>query len=309
VTVQDPRSATILFVRDSNDGGVPSAGPPDGAHATALVTSGLFGNPPLRASTDGSVLALTSYTVDAAGRATPTYWVDVRGVAHEVPIGRSTSADSADVAADGRAVYYAVGGGVLRYDTTTSARTRLCTGCLPAGNPAWARRDVVVSPDERTVAVTQVVGSRLYGGPIDARVTVVDVATGRVLWEQQGRERTGAQAWLFADDDTLVTTVGVGHYGATPAIHRVTGFRSAHVSDTATGVVGYGPIAHVDGVWWYYRDATGPTAVTSVYVNPDLTPAGERKLTDRVDGATTRNYEPVTTAPAAITLPPAGASG
>jgi hypothetical protein len=267
----------------------------------------MFANPPLRASADGSVIAFTSYTVDAAGRATPTYWVDVRGDAHEVPIDRSALADSADVAADGHAVYYSEGGSVLRYDTATSARTLLSAACLP--NRAEGRPDVVVSPDERTVAVTQEVGSRLYGGPISARVTVVDVVTGRVLWDQQGRERTGVQAWLFADDDTLVTTVGVGHYGATPVIHRVTGFRSAHVSDTSTGVVGYGPIAHVDGVWWYYRDATGPTTVTSVYVNPDLTPTGERKLTDRVDGATTHGYEPVTTAPAVITLPPPAASG
>jgi len=55
------------------------------------------------------------------------------------------------------------------------------------------RLDVVVGPDGRTAAVTQVTGSGLSGGPIAARVEVVDVALGRILWDQQSRERTARE--------------------------------------------------------------------------------------------------------------------
>ena len=87
------------------------------------------------------------------------------------------------------------------------------------------------------------------------------------------------------------------------SIHKLSGLRSATVTDRPTGVVGYGPISFVDGVWWYFRDSSTSPVVTSVLVNPDLTAAGEHKLVDRVDGARTYDYTPVSTAPGPISMP------
>ena len=109
-----------------------------------------------------------------------------------------------------------------------------------------------------------------------------------------------ARGEVFADNETLLETVG--DYGSPgPMIHEVTGLHSGHPEDTATAVRGYGPIRRLDGVWWYYRDS--PSGVTTVFVNPTLTPAAERRLVARVDGPTSGGYLPVSHAPGPVTPP------
>ena len=71
--------------------------------------------------------------------------------------------------------------------------------------------------------------------------------------------------------------------------------------ERSTGVTGYGPITHLNSQWWYARDAWDK--VTSLYTNPDLTPAHETKVADRIDGTTSLGYIPVTSRPATIPMP------
>jgi hypothetical protein len=278
------------------------AGPPDGQGAMRVLPEGLYGNPPLAASADGSVLAWTTYRLSALVTTVPTYWVAVRGIARAVPVSPDDRVSTVRVAADGHAVYYVVGQSLDRLDTATYAVTTMCTSCLGAVPIPAQGLGVAVSPDERTVAVSWSSQSHYYGSPISGQATVADVASSKVLWHVAAKDIDVPVVWTFADDDTLITTVGIGQYAATASIDKVSGFRSSNATVTPTGLVGYGPITHVDGVWWYARDTPGATAsTTTLYVNADLTPAGERKLVDRVDPETSFGYTPVTTAPGPIT--------
>jgi hypothetical protein len=301
-TSADPATATVLFTQDSPLGSVAMVGPPDGQGATRLLPEGRYGNPALAASADGSVLAWTAYRVTAQATSVPTYWVSMSGHGYPVPLPSAARVGAARVAADGRAVYYVVGRSLERYDATDHALTTMCTSCLGAVPfPAFGL-GLAVSPDERTVAVSWTDQPHENGSPISGQATVADVASSKVLWHVEAKDIDVPVVWTFADDDTLVTTVGVGPYAATASIDKVSGFRSSGATVTPTGLVGYGPITHVDGVWWYARDTPGTQVTTTLYVNADLTPAGERKLVDRVDGETSFGYTPVTTAPGPIAV-------
>ena len=299
---KDPATATVLFTQDSSTGRVPMAGPPDGAGATALLPQGLYGNPTLAASTDGRVLAWTAYTVTAQATSVPAFWVAVAGQARRLPLAEDSRVSGVRVAADGHAVYYVVGGSLQRYDTATSALTTMCTTCLGAVPwPAYGL-GLAVSPDERTVGISWTSQLSTVGQHMSGEATVADVASSKVLWHVAAQDIDVPVVWTFADDDTLVTTTGVGEFAPTASIDKVTGFRSAGATVEPTGLVGYGPITFVDGVWWYARDTPGATVTTTIYVNADLTPAGERKLADRVDGETSYGYTPVSSAPVPITV-------
>jgi hypothetical protein len=260
---RDPATATVLFSRDSPIGSVPMAGPPDGLGATPLLDDGMYGNPTLAASTDGRVLAWTAYRVTAQVTSVPTYWVSVDGTGLAVPLPVDSRVSAVRVAADGHAVYYAVDRSLRRYDTSTHALTTLCAACLGA---------VPLPVFGMGLAITS------------------------------GTDADGVVVWTFADDDTLITTVGVGQFAATSSIDKVGGLRSSSPTVTPTGLVGYGPISFVDGVWWYARDTPGTTVTTTLYVNADLTPEAERKLVDRVDGETSYGYTPVSARPGPITV-------
>ena len=298
---RDPSTATVLFTLDSPDGNVPMAGPPDGQGATPLLPDGLYGNPTLVSSADSAVLAWTAYRVSVAVTSVPTYWVSVAGSGRPVPLPADSPVSGVRVAADGHAVYYVVGQTLQRYDTASRALTTMCTTCLGAVPFPGLGLGLAVSPDERTVAVSWASQSA-DGSSSSGQATVADVASSKVLWHVEAKDIDVPVVWTFADDDTLVTTVGIGTYAATASIDKVSGFRSASATVTATGLVGYGPVTYVDGVWWYARDTPGAAVTTTLFVNADLTPAGERKLVDRVDGETSFGYTPVTTSPGPITL-------
>jgi hypothetical protein len=298
---EDPATATVLFTLDSPDGNVPMAGPPDGQGAAPLLPEGLYGNPTLVASADGSVLAWTAYRVTVGVTTLPTYWVSVAGSGRPVPMAGDSLVSGVRVAADGHAVFYVVGQSLQRYDTATRALTTMCTACLGAVPfPAFGL-GLAVSPDERTVGVSWTSQSA-DGSSSSGQATVADVASSKVLWHVEAKDIDGPVVWTFADDDTLITTVGIGQYAATASIDKVSGFRSSSATVTPTGLVGYGPITYVDGMWWYARDTPGAAVTTTIFVNADLTPAGERKLVDRVDSETSFGYTPVSTAPGPITV-------
>jgi hypothetical protein len=178
----------------------------------------------------------------------------------------------------------------------------MCTTCLGTVPSLAIGLGLALSPDERTVAVSWSSQSHIPGSPIAGQATVADVASSKVLWHVEAKDIDVPVVWTFADDDTLITTVGVGQYAATATIDKVSGFRSSSPTVTATGLVGYGPITYVDGVWWYARDTPGTQVTTTLYVNADLTPEGERKLVDRVDGERSFGYTPVSTAPGPIAV-------
>ena len=306
---QPPESAAVLFVQQTPLGGVLMSGPPDGRGAVALLPPGTSGGTDFAASADGSVIAYTSAVVLPAGSSGYTSWVADHGVARPVALAPTSvgPVTSWTVSADGRAAYVAVGNSLQRYDVRTHTLTTLCATCVPAAF-GDARREVAVSPDERTVAESTVQGSRFYGGQSVTDVTVVDVASGGKLWHHGERGFPQVLAWTFADDDTLITTSDSMQGQSVPEVHRVSGFRTSRVTDTATGVHGYGPFSFVDGVWWYSRDNPSKPAVTTIYVNPDLTPSGERVLAVRPVGPGSSSYTPVTSEPGPITVPAASPS-
>jgi hypothetical protein len=295
--VSEPNTAKVVFMATNGNSYTLRVAGPDGRSPTDLLPAGYspFANL-VGVSDDGSVLA----TVARHQSADPLLVVQ-RGRTRVVPVPADGVVLGLAVAPDGHAVYFgADNGAVMRWDLTTATESTLCPRCaLYAVIGSW----LAVSPDARTLAIVSFSGQ--YGGP--TWLFVVDVPSGRVLWKQSG---TGADlpngsGMVFANTDTLVLPIGESTPGRSPVINQISGLRSGHPVDASTGVSGYGPIRRLHGVWWYYRD--NPDGTTTAYVNPDLTPAGERKLADRVDGPTSFDYLPVTTAPLPA-VPPATTS-
>jgi hypothetical protein len=287
------------------------SGPPDGRGAAALLPPGTSTGGDFGASADGSVIAYTASVSASAGSATSSSWVSDHGVARQVDVPAVSNGvvTAWTVRPDGRSAYAAVGDSVVRYDVATHSATTLCTACfVPRASAGGGGVRLAVSADEHTVAVTQIAEPSFYGGPVDVDLTVVDVASGRALWDKRTQGPAVAYGWTFADDDTLITTVASAQSQVNPEIHRVTGFRSSHLTDIATGVHGYGPFSYVDGVWWYARDSATKPLVSTLFVNPDLTPSGERLLALRSDGPDSSSYTPIATVPGPISMPTASSS-
>jgi hypothetical protein len=291
-----PDAAKVVFVATGGNSYTLRVAGPDGRSPTDLLPVGYS---PLATlvgvSDDGSVLAVVARHQSAA----PLLVVQ-HGRTRVVPVPADGVVLGLAVAPDGHAVYFgADNGAVMRWDVTSGTESTLCARCALYAVAGW----LAVSPDARTIAISTLSGQ--YAGP--TWLYVVDAPSGRVLWQQSG---TGADlpegsGMVFADDDTLVLPIGNPAPGHNPVIHQISGLRSGHPVDVSTGVSGYGPIRRLHGLWWYYRDNLDGT--TTAYVNPDLTPAGERKLADRVDGPTSFDYLPVTTAPLPA-VPPATTS-
>ena len=195
----------------------------------------------------------------------------------------------AAVAADGHAVYVTNGHDVERYDVRTGDVSTMCTQCL-----RWQQHplSISVSTDESRIAVS----SFPHGDATiheSSDMTIVDTHSGATLWTHEYLSLARAEA--FIDDTSLVTTVesevSADRSPSNSALHILSGIGSGHVVDRPTGISAYGPVDHVGGTWWYYRD--GWDWVTSVYTNSDLTPAHETKVADRVDGSTSYDYHPV----------------
>ena len=291
-----PGTERVVFVATSGNSYSLRVAGPDGRSPTDLLPAGYSPYPNLvGVSDDGSVLAVV-----AQHQGADPLWVVQHGRTRVVPVPGDGPVLGLAVAPDGHAVYFLPGtGAVIRWDVATGTESTLCSRCGFASIGSW----LAVSPDARTIAISSFSGR--YAGP--TWLYVVDARSGRLLWKQSG---TGADlpngsGMVFADDDTLVLPVGEWTPGHSPVIHQISRLRSGHPVDLSTGVSGYGPIRRLDGVWWYYRD--NPAGTTTAYVNPDLTPAGERKLADRVDGPTSFDYLPVTTAPLPA-IPPATTS-
>jgi hypothetical protein len=163
---------------------------------------------------------------------------------------------------------------------------------------------LVVSADGSRIATSSSQDAQFPTYPQISKVLVTDVASGKVLWSQAIQSWVTPRVEAFADAVTLVETVQdvTGGEGASdrlpinPEIHLIGGLGTGHVTDTATGVFGYGPVTRLGSQWWYARDSWAK--VTSLYTNPDLTPAHETKVADRVDGTTTYGYLPLTQKPA-----------
>lgn len=230
-------------------------------------------------------------------------WVVSHGRTRSVPVPPGQSVYAVQAAPDGRAVYYLLGDSVMAWRVATESVSTLCARCAP--DPSFPPRTVLaVSPDAAILAVTEIHQNHLPGSLPTSTVTVRDATSGRLLWQAKTPGGEGpAVGQTFADNDTLVEVFGDAT-GRNPAIRLVRGLRSGHVVDTASGVLGYDP-QQLDGMWWYYRDSD--SGLTTVYVNPDLTPARERKLVARVDGPSSFDYLPVTTAPLAA-IPPSSTS-
>ena len=290
-----PGAAKVLFVAPSGNSYSLRVAEPDGRSPTDLLPAGYspFANL-VGVSDDGSVLAVV-----AQHQGADPLLVMQHGWTRVVPVPGDGPVLGLAVAPDGHAVYFLPGtGAVIRWDVTSGTESTLCSRCGFGSIGSW----LAVSPDARTIAISSFSGQ--YDGPTE--LVVFDAPSGRVLWQQSG---TGADlpgpGMVFADDDTLVLPVGDSNPGHSPVIHQISGLRSGHPVDASTRVSGYGPIRRLDGLWWYYRD--NPAGTTTAYVNPDLTTAGERKLADRVDGPTSFDYLPVTTAPLPA-IPPATTS-
>lgn len=280
-------AAKVVFVATSGNSYSLRVANPDGRSPSDLLPTGYSPHPNLvGVSDDGSVLAVV-----AQHQGADPLLVMQHGRARVVPVPADGVVRGLAVAADGHAVYFVADtAAVMRWDMTSGTESTLCARCgLGAVIGSW----LAVSPDAKTIAISSFSGQ--YAGP--TWLYVVDAPSGRVLWKQPG---TGADlpngsGMVFADDDTLVLSVGDSTPGHSPVIHEIRGLRSGHPVDVSTGVSGYGPIRRLDGLWWYYRD--NPDGTTTTYVSPDLTPAGERKLAVRVDGSTSFDYLPVATAP------------
>jgi hypothetical protein len=266
---------------------------PSGRHAVSLLPPGYSPVMNLLAvSDDGSTLAVVANS-RATGMA--ALWVTRGAVTHEVVAAQPLVGLA--ISADGTAVYFINESGLMRWNVDSGTLSLLCLRC---GSHTRIGSQLAVSPDASTVAVSTA-GSTLFGVAPSSLVEVLDTRTGQTLWTQSITGQPLARGEVFADNDTLLETVG--DYGSpNPMIHAVIGLRSGHPEDTVTGVRGYGPIRRLDGVWWYYRDS--PSGVTAVYVNPTLTPAAERRLVARVDGPTSGGYLPVSHAPRPVTPPP-----
>jgi hypothetical protein len=288
--VPRPQSAQIVYV----ERGQLMVADASGRHAVSLLPPGYSQVPNLVAvSDDGSTLAMV---VNSRARSMAALWVSRDGVTHNLAAAQPVVGLA--VSADGTAVYFIDGAGALmRWSVGSGTSSPLCLRC---GSHSGLGSQLAVSPDAATVAVSTAGVSHL-GVPPASLVEVWDTRTGQTLWTKSVTGQTVARAEAFADNDTLVETVG-DYNSPDPMIHEVSGLHSGHPTDTVTGVQGYGPIRRLDGVWWYYRDSA--SGVTTVYVNPALTPAAERRLVDRVDGPTTLGYLPVRRVPRPVTPPP-----
>jgi len=206
----------------------------------------------------------------------------------------------AAVAADGHAVYATHGRDIVRYDVRADAVTTMCTRCV-----TWPEHvlSLAVSSDESRIAVSSFPhgDATIFNWSV---ISILDVRSGDVLWTHDYRSFVHAEE--FIDDTSLLTTVeplvseGAGGYRL-PDNHFldiVSGIGSGHVADRRTGIRGHGPVTHVAGTWWYFRD--GWDWVTSVLTSTDLTPAHETKVADRVDGTTSYAYRPLTSSPAIV---------
>jgi hypothetical protein len=300
-----PESAAVLFVEQTPLGGVLKSAPPDGRGSVDVLPPGTSGRTDFAASADGSVIAFTGAVALPAGPSGSTSWVSDNGVARQVDVPAVSNGVRTAwvVQPDGRAAYAAVGDSVVRYDVVSHAVTSLCDTCFMPRSSSGGGVRLAVSADERSVAITQTAVPNFYGAAAMVDVTVVDVASREELWHVRTSGPDEVTGWTFVDDDTLLTTVASARSPANAEIHRVAGLRSSHVTDTATGVHGYGPFSFVDGVWWYARDSDAKPAVTTIYVNADLTPSGERLLAVLADGPTSFTYTPVTEAPGPISIP------
>ena len=243
---------------------------PDGRHPSSLLPANLSAIS-ASASTDGSVLAVVTVRLAATERG-DQLWIVSHGVTRSVPIPLDRWVAAVDTAPDGRTLYYLLDDTVMARRVATGTVSTLCAHCVPDSSLSQGTV-LAVSPDAATVAVTELHQNHLFGSRPTSTVTVRDAASGLVLWHETRGPEGLAVGQTFADNDTLVETVDGGSTNQNPAIHLVTGLRSAHVADTASGVLGYAP-QRIGGTWWYYRDSAA--GVTTVYVNTDLTPAKER---------------------------------
>ena len=292
-----PATARIIFLQQGPDRRMLMVADPDGRHPSSLLpakVSALAAS----ASADGQVLAVVTVGL-AATKPGDQLRIVSHGRTRSVPDSPGQSVYAVQAAPDGRAVYYLLGDSVMAWRAATDTVSTLCAHCAP--DPSFPPQAVLaVSPDAATVAVTEIYQNHLPGSLPTSTVTVRDAVSGRLLWQAKIPGGEGpAVGQTFADNDTLVEVLG-DSTGRNPAIRLVSGLRSGHVVDTASGVLGYDP-QRLDGMWWYYRDSAA--GVTTVYVNPDLTPARERKLVYRVDGPTSFDYLPVTTVPRAAISP------
>jgi hypothetical protein len=217
---------------------------------------------------------------------------------------------AAAVAPDGHAVYATMGPDVLAFDVATGATRTVCSACVAE---RYASTGLAVSADETRVATSSSFESHFFGVPPVSRVVVTDVATAQRLWTRETKDWVAMRVEGFVDNGTIVETVqkiqSADLPPVSPDIRLVSSLGSGKPVERSTGVTGYGPITRLNSQWWYARDAWDK--VTSLYTNPDLTPAHETKVADRIDGTTSFGYLPVTSRPAAIlsaTDPPAASA-
>jgi hypothetical protein len=257
----------------------------------------------LWSSADGSVIAYRVLTGKAPmGEPAPAgIWVISSHGTQRIPVTPALLGVAA-VAADGHAVYVTHGHDVVRYDVRTGDVTTMCTQCV-----RWQQHplSIAISADESRIAVSSFPnGDATIHESSD--VTIIDAHSGDTLWTHEYLSLTRAEAFL--DDTSLVTTVesevSADRAPSNGALHILSGIGSGHVADRPTGISAYGPVDHVGGTWWYYRDSWD--WVTSVYTNTDLTPAHETKVADRVDGTTSYDYHPVTSGAVLPSAVPAG---
>jgi hypothetical protein len=255
------------------------------------------------ASADGSVIAYT--TVPGVVDADTTEALVIRGAGGTwmITIAPFESVAAA-VAPDGHAVYVTMGHDVVAYDTATRASRTLCTACVVLSQQSTG---LAVSADETRVAVSGAVQPRGFGIPQVSRVDVTDATTSKRLWQREIKDWITPRAEVFVDDDTLVESLAKIQSGdlppVNPELYLVSQLGSGHPVERPTGLIGYGPLTRLDGQWWYARDSWN--RVTSLYTNPDLSPAHESKVVDRIDGAHTFGYIPVTSRPVPISTPSA----
>jgi len=257
----------------------------------------------LWSSAEGSVIAYRVLTGKAPmGEPAPAgIWVISSHGTQRIPVAPALLGVAA-VAADGHAVYVTHGHDVVRYDVRTGDVSTMCTQCV-----RWQQHplSIAVSADESRIAVSSFPkGDATIHEFSD--VTIIDAHTGVTLWTHEYLSLTRVEA--FIDDTSLVATVdseaSADRSPSNGALHILSGIGSGHVVDRPTGISAYGPVDHVGGTWWYYRDSWN--WITSVYTNTDLTPAHESKVADRVDGTTSYDYHPV---PSGAGLPSAVPAG
>lgn len=276
-------------------------GGPDGSDSQDVIAPQ---ERPVRlwSSQDGTVLAFRRMVTAPYGVHGSTYvWIVTSAGSRRLPTTQSP-APVAAVSPDGREVYATHGQDVVRYDLASGVVSNLCTSCVPL--PDWPT-GLAVSADGTRVAVSGASG----GGDLLVRTTVsvVDTTTSHTLWNH--RYSTFAEVQNFVDDASVIVVVSPSSYPGyrvpgNDSIDVVAGLGTGHVVDRPTGITGYGPVEHVAGTWWYYRDSWD--FVTSVLTSSDLNPAHEIKVADRVDGTTSYDYHPIIGSPPSLPSQPPG---